>query len=573
MMPVLLGLFALALTATAARAEGPIAPSLATPRPETWQAGRTSVSGLSPQEQAALLGVPAHVMEQERALSLIGAARRSTEDTHPPRWDWRDYGGQDYTTPIRNQRSCGACVAFAVVGAVEARLEIAAGDPDLNPNLSEAQLFYCGCGDCCEVGWSPAAALNVARDVGIVDETCSPYSPINPACTLCPDWPSRVTRITGWAGVSGAENIKETLANGGPVVATMNVYQDFYSYVRGVYRHTWGSLVGGHAVVLVGYDDAGGYWIAKNSWGTYWGESGWFRIAYGECEIDDYAYVPVMPPSATPTPAFTPGPGATPTPTHTATVTDTPAPSWTPTPTRTPTPTLTPLPPQHEVRFSAQYVSGPYVTHSVYYVLDDGRPRFLGTVSFAREWEFTANFHSIRVFMTTSAGTSYAQNLYIDGERVACGVLDSEGLRWPGGRCDETPTPTPTRPHRPTRTPTPARTPTATATYTPTAALTATSTPGPALPQHEVRFTARYASGYALTYAVYAALDGGPTRFLGTVVSAGEWAFTAAFQAIRVYISLPRGTLYEQRLYVDGAEVAYGVVGADGLRWPGGACP
>ncbi len=72
---------------------------------------------------------------------------------------------------------------------------------------------------------------------------------------------------------------------------------------------------------------------------------------------------------------------------------------------------------------------------------------------------------------------------------------------------------------------------------------------------------------------MYYALDGGPTQFLDTVNSVGEWTFTAAFQAIRVYIGLPSGTLYEQRLYVDGVAVACGVVGRDGLRWPGGACP
>jgi C1A family cysteine protease len=34
--------------------------------------------------------------------------------------------------------------------------------------------------------------------------------------------------------------------------------------------------------VLVGYNDAGQYFIVKNSWGAGWGESGYFRIAYSD---------------------------------------------------------------------------------------------------------------------------------------------------------------------------------------------------------------------------------------------------------------------------------------------------
>ena len=91
--------------------------------------------------------------------------------------------------------------------------------------------------------------------------------------------------------------MKQSLADDGPFEALMVVYQDFYSYRSGVYRHVWGSSVGVHAVAIVGYDDSLGYWIAKNSWGTGWGEAGWFRIAYGDSSIDNYAYVPQVDPA------------------------------------------------------------------------------------------------------------------------------------------------------------------------------------------------------------------------------------------------------------------------------------
>jgi hypothetical protein len=66
----------------------------------------------------------------------------------------------------------------------------------------------------------------------------------------------------------------------------MAVYQDFFSYSGGVYRHVTGALAGYHAVSVVGYDDTQSCWISKNSWGPGWGEAGFFRIGYGQAGID-----------------------------------------------------------------------------------------------------------------------------------------------------------------------------------------------------------------------------------------------------------------------------------------------
>jgi len=273
------------------------------PEPETWIAGETSVSQLSQEERAELCGVPAEVIEWEHLQASGESTEPETVYAYPSAKDWRNISGQDWTTPIRNQAGCGSCVSFGTIGSIESRMEIASNDPNSNPDLSESHLFYCGCGECCGSGWWPSAAMSFAQNTGIVDEACYPYTDYDQPCSPCSDWQSRVTKISDWSGTSNTGEMKQALADYGPFEATLKVYDDFFSYSGGIYQHTWGNLAGGHAITIVGYDDIGSYWIAKNSWGTGWGEDkygnpnggGWFRIAYGECEIDDYAYVPIVP--------------------------------------------------------------------------------------------------------------------------------------------------------------------------------------------------------------------------------------------------------------------------------------
>lgn len=275
---------------------GPLAP-LPTPtpfpRPQTWIAGETSVSRLSENDRRQRLGVPLEVLEWERLQASRASARTGVLYSYPSTKDWRSIDGQDWTTAIRDQGNCGSCVAFGTVGAIESRLEIVHNNPGLSPDLSEAHLFFCN-GRRCDTGWWPSAAMNYARDTGITDEACYPYADYDQPCNLCSNWQSRVRKITRWTGTSNVAAMKQALADKGPFEATMTVYTDFFYYLEGIYRYTWGEEEGGHAITIVGYDDNGGYWIAKNSWGTEWGEGGWFRIAYGECGIDDYAYIPCL---------------------------------------------------------------------------------------------------------------------------------------------------------------------------------------------------------------------------------------------------------------------------------------
>lgn len=209
----------------------------------------------------------------------------------PTKVDWRARNGGNYVTGIRDQAGCGSCVAFGVVAAVESMVRIGGGNPNLKPNLSEGQLFFCYgpqtyAGTCPEGGWWPDPALDAMRS-GLTDESRYPYSDADQPCAVPSDWRNKVTRITGWQVLSSPAAIKAHLASVGPVVACFTVYEDFYFYGSGVYKHVAGDLIGGHCICVVGYDDGQRCWIVKNSWGGSWGESGFVRFAYGSCGIDD----------------------------------------------------------------------------------------------------------------------------------------------------------------------------------------------------------------------------------------------------------------------------------------------
>jgi cathepsin X len=66
----------------------------------------------------------------------------------------------------------------------------------------------------------------------------------------------------------------------------MAVTDEFLNYTGGIFRDTSGITESMHDVSIVGWgvDELSGtkYWIGRNSWGTYWGLKGFFKIVRGE---------------------------------------------------------------------------------------------------------------------------------------------------------------------------------------------------------------------------------------------------------------------------------------------------
>jgi hypothetical protein len=151
------------------------------------------------------------------------------------------------------------------------------------PDLSETHLYFYP-GGSYEAGYvNIIDAANYLIETGVPDEGCypDPHRAFDYPFKSLEGWEDRTVKITEWGWINhDIESIKNALIEYGPLVLCMYYGEDFYYYRGGVYEYRWERRVGGHVVTIVGYDDSNQCWILKNSWGTSWGEEGWFRLSY-----------------------------------------------------------------------------------------------------------------------------------------------------------------------------------------------------------------------------------------------------------------------------------------------------
>ncbi|MEV7616729.1 C1 family peptidase [Streptomyces sp. NPDC089799] len=224
--------------------------------------------------------------------------RRRAAASRPAAVDWRDRWGWPWITGVRDQNPCSASWAFAAAGLVEsmARIEHDVWAPRSEGDVHDGLRAACG-----RLG-TPEAALDWIRDNGgIADPDCHPYS-VPPQglpawrreawrAANTPGWDrsGRTVRIRGYVRLGDVEQQKVWLDTVGPLTACFDVYEDFFGLGAGVYHPTTDRIAGGHCVLVVGYDDAAGCWLFKNSWGTGHHVGGYGRIGYGEARIDHWA--------------------------------------------------------------------------------------------------------------------------------------------------------------------------------------------------------------------------------------------------------------------------------------------
>ncbi len=252
-----------------------------------WEAKENNISLLSPELRKRLLGAikPRPAMAKARFIEL------PTVGELPDSLDWRTNNG-NWLTPVRNQGQCGSCWAFSACAQVESWWLIHHDRQDTLPDVSEQQILISSNAGSCE-GGSTEGALSWIQEEGVAPEAFFPYQAADSidAPTNLAEFAHEIITFPDWGYITLAEInvdlIKQALMIH-PVSASYTVYADFYSYNSGVYEHVSGEEEGGHAILIVGWNDADECWICKNSWGPGWGDDGYFRIRWNDCGMGDY---------------------------------------------------------------------------------------------------------------------------------------------------------------------------------------------------------------------------------------------------------------------------------------------
>lgn len=241
------------------------------------------------------------------------AGKPGAVSTYPSYYNLRDHG---WVSPVRDQSNCGSCWAHAALASLESY--IMPKKTDLSEQfIIDTHGFNWGP---CDGGLHEMAIAVVARQ-GVIAENQYPYQYLDATSPLPATSPSTVSAAhvqqVEWLqagldlyGNPYTSDIKWALNYFGTAVSIgFNMNNNYYggdvtSGGNASYYDPHADAVD-HAVAIVGYDDSypaskfvhhppgPGAYIVKNSWGTNWGDSGYFYLSYYDASVgvDAYTYV------------------------------------------------------------------------------------------------------------------------------------------------------------------------------------------------------------------------------------------------------------------------------------------
>jgi len=212
----------------------------------------------------------------------------------PATYDLRTAGK---VSPVKNQGSCGSCWAFATYGSMESEALPGQLFDFSENNLKNTNGFD---GGPCAGGNSQMATAYLARWSGAVAEAADPYvdssTSNSPTGLPVQEHAQEMLQIPGRSGPLDNDNIKATLQTTGALYTTMYWSNTYYNPSTSAYYYS-GTAGSTHAVTIVGWDDAysrtnfltappgDGAFIIKNSWGTSWGNNGYFYMSYYDSKV------------------------------------------------------------------------------------------------------------------------------------------------------------------------------------------------------------------------------------------------------------------------------------------------
>ena len=227
----------------------------------------------------------------------------------PKNLDWRNMNGTNYLSWNKNQhipQYCGACWAEATTSCIADRINIANGKGKLTVALSVQSILNCRGGGSCN-GGNPGGVYDFIHEHGVPDNTCMNYEAndhkeqkCDPffVCRDCTGPPPAANQtgfdhcwtidqpkkyfISEYGYAFGVNQMKAELFSRGPISCGMHVTDKFEAYTGGIYSEKSLLPFPNHEIAIVGWgttDEGEEYWIGRNSWGTYWGEGGFFRIS------------------------------------------------------------------------------------------------------------------------------------------------------------------------------------------------------------------------------------------------------------------------------------------------------
>lgn len=193
-----------------------------------------------------------------------------------------------------NQANCGGCWAFSSIYVLEAQFALKYG---IKKRLSVQEAIDCvsksyGCN-----GGNPYWAFKWGKDYGFTLDQTYPYLGVQKTCKYN-SYDSRIRVASHWYYQKLDEyTMQDVLEDLGSYSIAINSkgLQNYNSGIIEMDSIECDPKAFDHSVTMVGFgttEDGQIYWIVKNSWGTDWGENGYFRIAHGTnvCGIAEFMF-------------------------------------------------------------------------------------------------------------------------------------------------------------------------------------------------------------------------------------------------------------------------------------------